>query len=159
MPKTPIQFENTIIYKIVCNNLEITDCYVGSTTNFNKRKATHKIQCIKDNSKVYKFIRDNGNWENWSMVEIEKYPCKDNNEKFARERYWIETLKSSLNTIIPTRNRKQHYEANKDKLLEYKNNRNIEKHICICGSSYTLCHKSRHERTQKHINFIESLIK
>jgi hypothetical protein len=26
---------------------------------------------------VYSTIRENGGWNNWSMVEIEKYPCKD----------------------------------------------------------------------------------
>jgi hypothetical protein len=38
MPKQPINYENTIIYKIVCNNLNINDCYVGHTTDFTRRK-------------------------------------------------------------------------------------------------------------------------
>ena len=33
------------IYKIVCNDLSITDCYVGHTTDFVKRKCNHKIIC------------------------------------------------------------------------------------------------------------------
>ena len=37
-------------------------------------------------------IRKNGGWENWCMIEIEKYPCNDKNEAKARERYWLETL-------------------------------------------------------------------
>ena len=30
-------------------------------------------------------IRENGDWNNWSMIEIEKYPCNDDNEARARE--------------------------------------------------------------------------
>ena len=51
--------------------------------------------------KVYDFIRNNGDWDNWSMIEIEKYPCNDGNEAKARERYWIETLKATLNERTP----------------------------------------------------------
>ena len=51
-----------IIYKIVCNDLNITDCYVGSSINFKRRKGEHKSSCNNPNSKiynlnVYKFIR------------------------------------------------------------------------------------------------------
>jgi hypothetical protein len=34
MPKTNIDYSNSIVYKIVCNDLNILFCYVGSTTNF-----------------------------------------------------------------------------------------------------------------------------
>ena len=45
MPKKDIDYSKTIIYKIVCNDLNITDVYVGHTTNFIKRKARHKYDC------------------------------------------------------------------------------------------------------------------
>ncbi len=72
MPRTPIDYSKTVIYKIVCNDLSITDCYVGSTTDFTKRKCKHKSLCLKSDMKLYSFIRNNGNWENWAMLEIEK---------------------------------------------------------------------------------------
>jgi hypothetical protein len=46
MPKKNINFSKTIIYKIVCNDLTITDVYVGHTTNFIKRKAKHNMIVI-----------------------------------------------------------------------------------------------------------------
>lgn len=106
MPKTDIDYQKTIIYKIVCNDLSINDCYVGHTTDFNSRKARHKHACYskegrKQNYKIYKIIRDNGGWDNWTMVEIEKYPCNDRLEASSRERFWYEDLNSSLNTQIP----------------------------------------------------------
>jgi hypothetical protein len=42
MPKKLIDYSKTIIYKIVCNDLNIKDVYVGHTTNFIKSKALHK---------------------------------------------------------------------------------------------------------------------
>jgi len=106
MPKQVIKYANTIIYKIICNNVTIKDCYVGSTSNFTKRKCYHKSTCtnIKNknyNNIVYKKIREFGGWDNWSMVEIEKYACKDNIEATLRERHWISLLGSTLNDVIP----------------------------------------------------------
>ena len=45
MPLTPIKYENGLIYKIVCNDPNITDCYIGSTTNIVKRRQSHKSAC------------------------------------------------------------------------------------------------------------------
>ena len=38
MPKNEIDYSNTIIYKITCLDPNITDVYVGHTTNFVQRK-------------------------------------------------------------------------------------------------------------------------
>jgi vacuolar-type H+-ATPase subunit I/STV1 len=132
MPKKEVDYSKTIIYKIVCNDLTITDIYVGQTTNFINRKSHHKKAVNNENLKIYnlniyKKIRDNGNWENWSMVQIEQYPCTNSNEARTRERYWYEQLNANLNTICPFReNKKEYYEENKeairDKSKEYRNN-------------------------------------
>jgi hypothetical protein len=34
MPKTNIDYSLGLVYKIVCNDLSINECYVGSTCNF-----------------------------------------------------------------------------------------------------------------------------
>ena len=102
MPKVEMDYSKTIIYKICCKDINITGIYVGHTTNFTKRKNRHKYTCNNPNSKnynlfVYKFIRNNGGWENFNMIEIEKYNCNDRLEACKRERHWIEELKSILN--------------------------------------------------------------
>jgi len=107
MPRKIINYTNTIIYKIVCNDLNITDLYVGSTTDFTNRKYNHKSDCNNEKSKnynlkIYTFIRNNGGWFNWSMIEIEKWPCMDRNEAQSRERYWYDILNSTLNTNNPS---------------------------------------------------------
>ena len=53
MPKKEIDYQNTIIYKIVCNDLNVKDVYVGHTTDFTKRKSHHKSSCNNHNSKVH----------------------------------------------------------------------------------------------------------
>ena len=104
MPKYNTNYEKTIIYKIVCEDSNIRDCYVGHTTDFNNRKSIHKYDCNNPktkNNKLYRIINDNGGWDNWRMVMIEKYPCKDKLEAGEREYYWYKTLNATLNTKTP----------------------------------------------------------
>lgn len=119
MPKTLINYANTIMYKLVCNDLNITGCYVGHTTNFIKRKASHKERCSDPNNKkyhlkIYKMIRENGDWCNWSMVMIEEYPCKNKQVAVKRERELFESLESTLNTYYPCRTKQEYYNDNKE---------------------------------------------
>lgn len=125
MPRQEIDYSKTIIYKIVCNNLEITDIYVGSTTNFTRRKSQHKNNCNRPKSKDYHFkiyqtIRDNGDWGNWAMVQIEEFPCVNGHEARARERYWYEQFQATLNMKYPQRTAQEFYGANKEHIAEYK---------------------------------------
>jgi len=90
MPKKVIDYSNTIIYVIKCKDDNITEEYIGSTTNFKQRKNNHKSSCNNEKNKdynafKYKFIRDNGGWDNWIMLEVEKYPCNDKREAEKRE--------------------------------------------------------------------------
>ena len=92
MPKSTIDYSKIVICKIVCNDLNVKDIHIGSTTDFTKRKCSHKNitdneKHPKHNAKKYQFIRDNGGWNNFIMLEIEKYPCVDGNELRLRERY------------------------------------------------------------------------
>jgi hypothetical protein len=111
-------YEKTIIYKLVSNDLNIKECYVGSTTNFTKRKHDHKRDCNNCdrkayNQKKYQFIRANGGWDAWCMIEIEKYPCNDNNEARTRERFWFEQLNANLNVKMPIRTEEEYKEYSK----------------------------------------------
>ena len=47
-------------------------------------------------------IRENGGWDNWSVIVVEIYDtCKNSEEARTRERYWFEQLNASLNSIKP----------------------------------------------------------
>ena len=119
MPRKDIDYSKCVIYKIVCNDLNINELYIGSTTEFIKRKHAHKHNTNNDNSKdfkVYEFIRNNGGWDNWSMFEIEKFPCRDGQEARARERYWCEQTNSTLNSRVPIKTFKPPKEKKETKM-------------------------------------------
>ena len=171
MAKQNVNYQNTKMYKIVCKNLAITDCYAGHTTEFRRRKSQHKHSCNtpedkKYNYPVYKFIRENGGWDNWQIIEIEKFPCNDANEARARERYHYEKLNANLNGNVPNRSNKEYNDKwrsdNIERVQEYKKNYRIihkddiqmkqsAKSICeICNKEYSHANKARHEKTAYH---------
>ena len=160
MPKTQTDYSNTIIYKICCKNLSIDDIYIGHTTNFIIRKNQHKTSCYNINDKkynqyVYKFIRNNGGWDNWSMIQIQEHNCKNKREAEATEHFWIEQLAAKLNSNKPyamckeepqlykhcwyeekkdyiLQKAKEHYEENKEQKIEYQKQYAKENSEIIC---------------------------
>ena len=121
-PKT-IDYSNTCFYKICCKDLEITDIYVGHTTDFIRRKQRHKYYCNCETNKnynqyVYKFIRDNCGWGNFDMVLIEKMSCANKLEALKKEREYIEVLNAKLNKNIPSRTKKEYNKDNDEHLKE-----------------------------------------
>jgi hypothetical protein len=138
MPRLAIDYAKNFNYKIVCKDLSITDSYAGASTNWPKRKNSHKSNCHNEkskeyNKKIYTFIRDHGGWENWEMILIEYFPCKTQLESAQRERFWTETLKATLNCNVQGRTNKEykadhneyliiqraeHYQINKEHIAE-----------------------------------------
>jgi hypothetical protein len=172
-----------IVYKLCCVDTDITEEYVGSTKNFNRRRTAHKSCCNNENSKeynkyVYQFIRANGGFNNWRMIQLEVVNYETKRDLEAHERRWIEQLKPELNKQLPSRTRQEYYEKNKEKILEqikqYKeknkdninkknkeyreqNKDNINKKIkCIyCDIDLSNRSLSYHNKTGKHIyNYI-----
>ena len=125
MPIT--DYSKTIMYKIVCNDLNVNDCYVGHTINMPKRKCSHKSRYNNEkdkhhNLKIYQIIRENGGWSNWSMLLVEKFQCKDKYEACKREREIFEELGAKMNTRIPyitKEETKQYYQENKQQFKQY----------------------------------------
>lgn len=175
MPTKSIDYSKAIIYKIVCNDLDVKDLYIGSTTHFTNRKALHKHACYNPNSKqynykLYSFIRDTGGWDNWNMVLVEDYKCNNGNDLRTRERYWYEQLNGTLNKQVPNRSKKQYNQQynqqHKEQIKEYNkqyNQQNKEQnkakaetpYTCICGSTIRTDRKSKHFKTIKHKDYIE----
>ena len=192
MPKINTDYSKTIIYKLVKNDdYNNEHVYVGSTTDFTCRKNAHKYSCCNENNKkynlnVYKYIRDNGGWNEWKMIEIENFPCENKRKAEAREQYWMCQFKSKLNSMksIITKEEKEEYNKqyridnadklkklkkqwcidNAEKLKEQKKQYQIdnadkikEKLNCDCGGKYTYSYKSKHVKTKKHLNYLHNL--
>ena len=124
-------YSKSIIYKITCKDLNIKDVYIGHTTDFIRRQYEHKSGCINDKSKkynlkVYEKIRQNGGWENWAMVEVEKFSCENSIQAPIRERFFYDLLNASLNSYRPIITKeenkiyvKKYRDEHKDKMKEY----------------------------------------
>jgi hypothetical protein len=165
MPKTTIDYLKLVIYKIVCNDLNVKDVYIGSTTNFIKRKTSHKNATMnekhpKHNAKKYQFIKNNGGWDNFTMLEIEKYPCVDGNEARLRERYWFEQLQATLNTYTPIITKEEDIQRRKElndknRAVYNQNRRDKEVIMCGCGGRYKRnWQKAVHDNSKRHQRYI-----
>jgi hypothetical protein len=115
-------YAKTIIYKIQHEDNEDL-VYVGSTTDFTKRKYRHKYISNNPNDKcynlkLYKMINDNGGWEAFKMIQIKEFSCNNKREAEAQEDAVIVELKASMNDKRASRSQKEYYEENKDKIIE-----------------------------------------
>jgi hypothetical protein len=129
MPRTAINYEKTLIYKICCKDQSIDYTYIGHTTDFIRRKNGHKSKCNNEKSKQYHFkvyqtIREHGGWSNWCMLEVEKWPCKDGNEARAREQYWYDQTANKINMINPVIDKKKYNaiyrQEHKEEMKKYR---------------------------------------
>lgn len=176
MPRLPIDYSKGLIYKIVCKDLNIKECYYGSTTSFSKRKSSHKSNCNNINSEAYntpfyQFIRVNGNFDNWDMILVKNYSCNNKLELLAEERRCMEQDNNRLNKELPTRTPKEWRDDNKQKSKDYyennkqtskdyyENNKEeiLKKITCECGGKYQHCSKARHYKSKKHQKYLESI--
>ena len=129
MPKSQINYSKSVIYKIEhSDNAELL--YVGSTTDFTKRKYQHKTSCNNSiskeyNYKLYKMIREHGGWSEFKMMIIKEFPCDNKIELLIEEDRQMKSLKASLNCkkAYSTEEEeklkdKEWYELNKEKRKE-----------------------------------------
>jgi len=76
MPKNPVNYSKTVIYKIVSRNPELLDWkHLDHTTDFVKRKNYIKSSCKngKDNT-LFNFINANGGFSEFEMLMVLEFP-------------------------------------------------------------------------------------
>lgn len=165
MPRL-VDYSKSIIYKLCSRNPSIKDIYVGSTSNLTRRKCQHKIEYesvhgLKYNTYLNQFIRAHGGFENWDVVMIEEYKdCKNILELKARVHEIIELYGATLNKKIPKGTIVDfNVEQKKKKRAKLKISEKDGKLICDCGSRFNRNNVSRHNKTKKHIRYMEELNK
>jgi len=182
MPRLPIDYSKSVIYKIYSNDQDVNEIYIGSTTNFRKRKHKHKCLSLNKNNQntneynryVYEYINNNGGWNSFNMTILERYDCNNKIELQTREAYYIKHLNATLNKQIPCRTSKQYRIDNKDKIIQYRidnrdkfiqyridnkdkiNNYLTSKVMCNCGSIISKRNISAHKKSDYHKNKINN---
>jgi len=149
---------NGVVYKLKCINPNITEFYIGSSVNIKKRIADHKTDCnnisIKNkkyNKKVYRFIRDNGGWDNWKFETLLEVEVESKEElRLKYERQYQLNLKPELNVKLEGRTKKEHYDDNKEKIYKKQKKYN-EKHKEKIAKYKKIYNEDHKEEQSKYI--------
>ena len=103
-------YSKIVIYKIQHEDDESL-VYVGSTTDFTKRKCSHKTTCNNPNNKyhlkLYTMIRDNGGWNCFRMIQIKEFPCINKRQAEAEEDRFMIELKANMKHQRASRSQKK----------------------------------------------------
>lgn len=145
MSKPFVERNDYHFYSINCKDEDISDFYVGSTTDWSCRRKRHIEYCKKKNWKLYQYINEYGGWDNWYMYKICFQKNLTSMEAFIMETILMKELGSTLNE----RPAYQSLEEHKKYIAEY-HARRVE---CECGMilRYDSLHKSNHRKSAEHI--------
>ena len=116
---------------------------------------THKEYYEDNKDKMLKYGKEYREVNKDKILDKAKEYREDNKDKIKQ--YYKYNKNKILEQV------KEYYEDNKNKILEqkkqyYEDNKNkiLEKYTCECGSVCCMGAKAKHERTKKHLNFINS---
>ena len=139
MPRKAMNYQNNIIYKIQHKTIDEL-IYIGSTTNFAKRKHKHKYDCNNEkrkeyNTKKYIMIRENGGWDMFDMVLVKKYPCDDFLEARQEEEHLRREMNANMNSYLCFRTEED------IKVTDKKYRENHKEEIIVKKKEYRETHK------------------
>jgi len=91
-------FGNCTIYHIrAINTTQVL--YVGSTTDFKKRRRAHKSDCKNGTSPIYMYIREQGGFELFEIVAVSVLQLADALELRMEEQLEMDKYTSILNMV------------------------------------------------------------
>jgi len=131
------------IYSLTINN----QMYVGSSVNIRNRIAQHKFLSKSCASPVYKFIRENGGWNNVEVnIHFYSYTL-GKAEALSMEALFIEYIKPSLNN-------------NKVNLYLSKKDYDKQRYITLKNITCPCCNKlmtegnmKKHRKTKRYLSY------
>ena len=129
------------IYKIIGGD----ECYIGSTTcTAQSRYISHKYRYTKGYKECSSFLLFERYDTTLEILETD-VPVE---ERFKRERYWIDSTIGTVNVTRPFVTQAERKQVLKAKYERLKG-KYLKLHECECGKSYSLTHKARHLKTHK----------
>jgi hypothetical protein len=143
------KYHDSKIYKIVSPSTK--DVFIGATY----RSLHDALGECRRNSRKYKsgvntkhvMYYDIMEYGDCQIVLLENYKCESIKELNKRKRYWIEQHEGyQINKVIPSR------QAN-----EYNREHRKLKYDCPCGVTCRRVHKSIHEESNHHRNYINRI--
>ena len=176
------KYDNAKIYKITSSKTD--KIYIGSTIQplkerLSKHKTDYKGWLKGKYAKVTSY--DIIQYDDCKIELIKNFPCESKKSLEREEGKYIRENNCVNKCVVgrtPKEYGKTYYEANKEKIKEadkayreanrekitekskeyYEANRKkfTEKFNCECGGHYTIKHKARHFRTNKHQEYIQS---
>ena len=163
-----VNYKNGKVYRLVSPSGKQ---YVGSTTQpLSKRLHAHKYDYKRWKSGKTHYVTSFELFESEKVevILIEDFPCDRKEQLHARERYYVEQL-DCVNKCVPTRTKKEwdreNGKAYREKTKDHKNKYNhfyynknkgklLDKVLCECGSEVAVCCLVRHNKSNKHRDFI-----
>lgn len=80
---------NIIIYKVSCKDPQIRHCYIDTTKNIYKTRYLYKQKLVTNKMDfLTDFIRTNGGWDNWEIIQLEKYDSITQSELDEKVKQW-----------------------------------------------------------------------
>ena len=163
-----VNYNQAKIYKIWSPSTGLT--YIGSTcSTLSKRISQHKDNktCYEAGKRSYVTSFKVLDQPDARIDLIEYFPCNNRTELNRREGEII-VQTQCINKQIAGQTKKEYNKKYYDKTAERKKEyrqknkdaikaRKSQQHKCMCGKIYTLGHKTRHEKTKWHIEYIENL--
>jgi len=122
-----VNYQHGKIYKIECHQTGLI--YIGSTSEPTlARRLSNHIKNYRYWKKTgekyttsYKIFEN----ENYDISLLESYPCNTRDELTAREKHYIKTTEC-VNKVIPSRNKREYYNDNKEQICEKSKKYNLE---------------------------------
>ena len=170
-----MNYKNGKIYQIL--NKQTNDVYVGSTCSpLCKRLSHHVIASkVKQGRTLYQLMNSIGT-SLFYIELLENYPCENKEQLKQREGHYIRQI-GNLNMCIAGRTNQEWKQENKEHIKaqtkdyyertkEYQTERQKQDKVkawkntkveCLCGGSYTNCHKAEHFKCARHKNYEEEL--
>jgi len=151
-----MQNDNNVVNKVVPGRT-LAEYNVD---NRDKIKEYQKEYHEQHKDKIYKVNKEYREKNKDKLNEQKKVYLEQNKDKIKEQKK--EYQKQNKDKI--NEQKKEYYEQNKDKIKEYReqnkdkiNERKKELIRCDCGMTYSMSHKTRHCKSNKHIKLLEQL--